>query len=93
MASCATCGLSTGTSHRMHDDLKACLVACKDAVAKLSRYRLLEGNEAEMTTELRQETLEIAMRVHSKDVHIAVSDNNGGLVAEQRYPKNEGEVQ
>ena len=74
MASCAHCGLSTGTKHRTHDTLKECVEAAKIALVKLSRYRLLEGDEDDMSPELRQETLEIAMKIHSKEVHQAVSD-------------------
>ena len=74
MACCANCGLPTGNGHRMHDDIKACLAACKEAICKLSRYRLLEGEEGQMSDQLRQSTLEIAMKVHGKEVHAAVSD-------------------
>lgn len=74
MANCANCGIPTGNSHKIHDDLKACVAACYSAILKLSKYRLLDGNEEKMSPELRQETLEIAMRLHSTEVHNAISD-------------------
>lgn len=88
MTVCSHCGLPTGTKYKLHDSLKECVAASKEAIIKLSRYRLLEGNEDEMSEQLRRETLEIAMKVHSKEVHSAVSDttSNYNLVAEQRYP-------
>lgn len=78
MACCANCGLPTGDSHRMHDDVKACLAACKEAICKLSRYRLLEGDETKMSDQLRHSTLEIAMKIHGKDVTSVMSDTEKG---------------
>jgi hypothetical protein len=89
MALCSNCGLPTGNKHQLHDSLKECVAACKEAVLKLARYRLLEGDEEKMSEQLRQETLELAMKVHSKEVHNAVSDTTTSsnlLVAKQRYP-------
>ena len=74
MACCTNCGLPTGNSHRMHDDLKGCLAASKDAIQQLARYRLLEGDEEKMSDQLRQNTLEIAIKVHGSEVSKAVSD-------------------
>lgn len=86
MAQCTNCGLPTGKKHHLHDNLKDCVAACKNAILKLARYRLLDGDEEQMSEQLRQETLELAMKIHSKEVHNAMSDNTQELVPEQRYP-------
>ena len=88
MALCTNCGLPIGKKQYLHDTLKDCVVACKEAILKLARYRLLDGDEEKMSEHLRQETLELAMKIHSKEVHDAMSDNSTTLVPEQRYPAN-----
>jgi hypothetical protein len=76
MNNCSVCGLPTTKSHKIHDDIKTCLGVARDALEKLAIYRLLEGNEEEMTENLRQETLEIAMKIHRNEVHAAVKKSN-----------------
>lgn len=91
MALCSHCGLPTGSKHITHNTLKECVAASKEAVLKLARYRLLEGDEEKMSDQLRQETLELAMKIHSKEVRDAMSDNGTKLVPEQRYPMGSSE--
>ena len=90
MSNCGTCGLPTEKDRRMHDDPKVCMAKLKEAVQKLARYRLLEGDEAEMSDCLRQETLEMAMKIHKDEVKKSVTDKPEKSDDDASYPQYEG---
>jgi hypothetical protein len=81
--SCVNCGLSSG-KHMTHDDISMCVKLAKEAISKLSKYRLLEGEHEKISDKLRRETLEIAYTVHRKEMHEAMKEP-------EIPPKTEGE--
>ena len=88
MSNCGSCGLPTEKERRMHDDTKICMAKLKEAVQKLARYRLLEGDEEKMSDCLRQETLELAMKIHKDEVKNSVTDK--AKEPDASYPQYDG---
>lgn len=82
---CHHCGLHA--RHSTHGDLKECLVLAKSALEKLAMYRLLDGDDNDISPELRMETLDIAMNIHKKEVHEAIKTKEGEVreIKENQY--------